>query len=78
MPYGYYQMLRVFATIVFVHLAILEKINYSTPIYFILAILFQPIFKISFEKDIWNIIDIAIAIWLSYETFKKSNIKYNK
>jgi hypothetical protein len=78
LPYGYYQMLRVFATIVFVHLAILEKINYSTPIYFILAILFQPIFKISFEKDIWNIIDIAIAIWLSYETFKKSNIKYNK
>lgn len=42
-------------------------------IYGALAILFQPIFKISLGRDIWNIVDVVVAIGLIVTLLKKSN-----
>lgn len=64
MPYGYYQLVRFMAMISFGFLAVKsyarkdEKFAFT---YGILAILFQPIFKISLGRDIWNIIDVIVG-----------------
>ncbi len=36
-----------------------------------LAILFQPIFKISLGRDIWNIIDVIVGVGLIITIFKR-------
>ena len=67
MPYGYYQFVR-FA--VFLGSSLLaynsyEKglINYM--ILFIgLALLFQPFLKIALGRELWNIVDVIVAIGL--------------
>jgi len=69
-PYGYFSILRIYAIIVFGILALqIPKTKQNTKnknflIYLFLIILFQPILKIPLGRTIWNIIDIAVAIWL--------------
>ncbi len=67
MPYGYYQIVRVAATVVFVYLAIQSynlKLNAMVIIYLILAILFQPFEKIALGREIWNVVDVIVGIGL--------------
>ena len=67
MPYGYYQFVRFSAMVGFAILAYQasEKENKTEMIIYIsLAILFQPIFKISFGRSIWNTIDVVVALYL--------------
>ncbi len=69
MPYGYYTLVRLLACGVFVYFAILAKDaqhKYLPWICAFTAILFNPIFKVHFEKEIWSIIDILSAILLIY------------
>ena len=67
LPYGYYSLLRIVATIVFV-LAALVSLNREYKvlpwIFAVLAILFNPILKIYLPKEMWIFIDIACGIFL--------------
>ena len=67
MPYGYFQFVRFTALIGFSILAYqaYEKgIQTEMVIYGALAILFQPLFKISLGRELWNIIDVIVGIGL--------------
>jgi hypothetical protein len=67
MPYGYYQFVRVAATLVFVLFAIQSynlKSNAMILIYVILAILFQPFEKIALGREVWNILDVIVGVGL--------------
>ncbi len=70
MPYGYYTILRILGSVVF----ILQLINIPKNkrrswnkefiLCIVLIILFQPIVRLPLGRPIWNIIDVATAIWL--------------
>lgn len=44
----------------------------ETFIYGALALLFQPFFKISLGREMWNIVDVVVGIGLVISTFIKS------
>ena len=78
MPYGYYMFVRSAAMIGFSVLAYFsykrdEQVNI---ILFIgLALIFQPFSKIAFGRLIWNIIDLAVAVYLIYSVSeRKENV----
>ncbi len=48
-----------------------QKHKIEMIIYICLAILFQPLIKISFGREIWNIVDIVVAIGLLASMFIK-------
>ena len=65
MPYGFYQLVRYIATVVFVLLAIdSSKSIYLQTTFIALAILFQPFIKISLGRTVWNIVDVIVAAFL--------------
>ncbi len=66
-PYGYFQFVRIASCIGFAYLAYkeFEEDKTITGILCIgCAILFNPIFKIYFKRELWNDIDLVIAIAL--------------
>lgn len=74
MPYGYYQLVRFVALAGFAVLAnIANQRNEqnSMIVYILLAILFQPIFKIPLGREIWNMVDVIVAICLVGSIFAK-------
>lgn len=67
MPYGFYQFVRFISTAAFAYLSyvhIKAKQEVYGIIFVLLALLFQPFFKIALGRTIWNIIDIIVAIGL--------------
>lgn len=75
MPYGYYQLVRFMAMISFGFLALKSysrKDELFAFTYGALAILFQPIFKISLGRDIWNIIDVIVGVGLIITLLKRA------
>ena len=75
MPYGYYNLVRFVTMIIFGCIANdLYKNNKMSLCVFAasIALLFQPFFKITFEKTLWNIIDIAVAITLVLLWYKNN------
>ena len=77
MPYGYYQFVRVAATLVFVILAIQNynsKLNAMTLLYVLLAILFQPIEKIALGREIWNALDVLVGLGLLLLAWREKNL----
>lgn len=67
MPYGYYQFVRIISLIGFIYLAfdsIQSKNDTETIIYIALAVLFQPVIKISLGRELWNIIDLIVGVGL--------------
>ena len=74
MPYGYYQLIRFLALIGFFILAYKanqENKNTKMIIFVALALLFQPFFKIALGRELWNIIDVLVAIFLIVSAVKK-------
>src|SRR5690606_778693 len=72
MPYGYYQLVRFLAFIGFgylAHQAKQENNNTTVIIYAVLALLFQPFFNIALGRDLWNIVDVVVAIGLLASLF---------
>ncbi len=72
MPYGFYQLVRFVALIGFSILAYQSYENKNknlTIIYIGLAILFQPLIKISLGREIWNIVDVIVGIALIVSLF---------
>lgn len=78
MPYGFFQLVRFLALVAFGLLAYdthLKSNDFHFIVNLALAVLFQPLLKISFSRDFWNFIDIVVAIWLIIHTvlpFKKT------
>lgn len=67
MPYGYYQLVRFVAMVVFAVLAFLyyEKKQEGLMVVFgVLALLFQPFVKIALGRTLWNVVDVVVAILL--------------
>ncbi len=67
MPYGYYQLVRYLSLIGFGILAFEAYHRESQSeliVYVALAILFQPLLKISLGRTLWNIVDVIVAIGL--------------
>lgn len=67
MPYGYFQIVRVAGLVGFGILAFQanETKQKEMAIIFIgLALLFQPFFKIALGRQIWNIVDVIVSIFL--------------
>jgi len=67
MPYGYYQFVRFAAFVGFGLLAYnsYEKnLNNNMIIFIGLAFLFQPFIKIALGRELWNIVDVIVAIGL--------------
>ncbi len=79
MPYGFFQVVRFAALVGFAILAYQEneKENKTEMIIFIcLAVLFQPLLKISFGRQIWNVVDVIVGVALIVSIFigkKKSS-----
>ena len=74
MPYGFYQLVRFAGLVGFAILANqARQQNRQTEmiIYGGLAFLFQPFFKISLGREIWNIVDVVVGIGLLISIFKK-------
>ncbi len=67
MPYGYYQFVRFASMAFFVFLAYTaneESKQTEALIFVIMALLFQPFFKIALGRELWNIVDVLVAIGL--------------
>ena len=74
MPYGYFQFVRFAGLVGFAILAYqanLQGRQTEMFIYIGLALLFQPLFKISFGRQIWNVVDVIVGIGLIVTIFIK-------
>lgn len=67
LPYGYYTLLRIVATVAFVWAAIAayERECEVLPwVFSVMAIVFNPIIKIHLPREVWAAVDIAAGILL--------------
>ena len=67
MPYGYFQLVRFFSTLVFGVMAFryyLERKEWLAYSCGTLALLFQPFYKIALGRAVWNVVDVIVAIGL--------------
>ena len=74
LPYGYYQFVRFAALVGFAFLSYQSYERNDRSFAFIfgaLAVLFQPIFKISLGREIWNVVDVVVGIFLIVTIFWK-------
>lgn len=83
MPYGFYQLVRFVALVGFGVLAYdaLKKNNMTlVVVYASLALLFQPFFKIALGRELWNIVDVVVGLFLlgSLLTKKEHNMEVDK
>lgn len=69
LPYGYYVLLRLVATVVFAwaaYVSATRKHRILPWLYGFLALLFNPFVKVFLPKDLWAVIDVAaVAILLT-------------
>lgn len=74
MPYGYFQFVRFSAAMAFIYFAYKENKNDAggmVAIYVIMAVLFQPFYKIALGRELWNVVDVLVAIFLIGTLFIK-------
>ena len=67
LPYGYYMLLRLVACGVFAFAAFIafDRKRKALPwAYGFMALVFNPIIKIHFPKEIWAVVDVASGILL--------------
>lgn len=67
MPYGYFQLIRFVTMVVFGVMAYRYYVSHkvvATWVFIVLALLFQPIFKIVLGRATWNLIDVLVAALL--------------
>lgn len=65
LPYGYYQLLRICVTGFFVWATVVSS-HRSYPalpyMFLVLALLFNPIVKVTFIKPVWAAVDLVVAV----------------
>ena len=67
MPYGYFQLVRFVAMVVFAVMAYQYYEQKKMPLSIVfgaLSLLFQPFVKIALGRTIWNIVDVFVAALL--------------
>lgn len=67
MPYGYYQLVRFVAMVVFGVIAYQYYMMHKTIamwVFIVLALLFQPLYKIALGRVTWNVVDVLVTILL--------------
>jgi len=67
MPYEYFQIVRFAGFVGFGLLAYQaneDKKKEMTIVFIGLALLFQPFFKIALGRQVWNIVDVLVSIFL--------------
>ena len=67
MPYGYYQLIRIISPILFCYFSWYHfNINEKTIaiLFLFFALLFQPFIKIALGRELWNIIDVIVGVFL--------------
>jgi hypothetical protein len=72
MPYGFYQVVRFAGLIGFSILAYNANQNGRQTemiIYCGLALLFQPFFKVSLGRQIWNVVDVIVSVFIIVTIF---------
>ena len=78
MPYGYYMLVRFFATVMFGLMAYRyhqEKKENLMITFGALAVLFQPLIKIPLGRTVWNVVDVVIAVVLIIQLLREYEIK---
>lgn len=78
MPYGYFTLIRFVTAALFVLMAVDyydKQMKRFMVVSILLAVLFQPFVKISLGREIWNAVDILVAIFLIYLAFKQPDDK---
>ncbi|RFC54052.1 DUF6804 family protein [Brumimicrobium aurantiacum] len=81
MPYGFFMFVRFAALVGFGILAYKasEKDDKTEMIIFgALALLFQPFFKITLGREMWNIVDVIVSGWLIYSVLKNRSFVTGK
>lgn len=81
MPYGYYQFVRFIGLVGFAILAYQayqQNNQTGTIIYGALALLFQPFFKISLGRELWNVFDVVVGIGLLVSIFFTNKLSNEK
>ena len=74
LPYWYFQIFRITALTLFLLFAYHEqKINFWLITWIFFAIIVQPLYKISFGRELWKFIDVFFSIILTYSFF--TNLK---
>lgn len=67
LPYGFYMLVRIVATIVFSWAAVIsvqrKRITLAT-VFGLVAILFNPFLKVHLDKEVWVIIDVLAGLLL--------------
>ena len=67
LPYGFFVLIRLISTIVFSYLAYdfyQRGETIKCVVAALIVLLFQPFAKITFDREIWNVIDIIVALLL--------------
>lgn len=67
LPYGYYTLLRLVSFIVFAWASVVSYRDDGSilPYAFgLLVLLYNPFIKVSFDKEVWAIVNLASAIFL--------------
>ena len=67
MPYGYFMLVRFVMMVACGWMAyryFTIKKSIAAWVYVILAVLFQPIYKIVLGRGIWNVVDVVVAVFL--------------
>ena len=76
MPYGYYELVRWISTVAFAYLgySALKQNEETVPwVYFGLALLFQPFIKMALGRDLWNLVDVFVAVFLVWTMINRKN-----
>ena len=71
MPYGFYNLVRFIALIgcgILAFKANRKNKNTEMIIFGALALLFQPFFKVTLGREIWNVLDVIIGVGLIINT----------
>ncbi len=69
MPYGYYVLVRFISIIAFAYFAYEayeQKNKRDLIIFIVLALLFQPFEKIALGRELWNVVDVVVAVYLIF------------
>ena len=75
LPYGYYQFLRIAVFSISIW-ALVESHNKNTQLpigLFFTAIIYNPIFKISLDREIWSAINIITIVYFVYLIMKQKD-----
>lgn len=81
MPYGFYTLVRFLALVGFGLLAYHAYGTKQTKMaitYGVLAVLFQPFFKLTLGRDVWMGVDIAVAVFLVIVMVKNKELRFRK